>query len=204
MHLSPAWTKYCKPIKCGNSASICYYCSFTLVISFVSVLPEWLICFLIFLFVLSLQCVQITIFLKKNMSPLQIFTNKAPVYKWNLRKHSLDKITLDTLDYNGILFGCDVSSFIFIQLTKFLKFSFYSSQMLLSYLRSRIWNKLLNIYINLRYKQIGAHTFLASYFANYISEIFVENVSITLFKVNRMIAGILYLIFTIKTGFTEF
>ena len=138
------------------------------------------------------------------MFPLQILTNKAPVYIWNLCKHSLDKITLDTLDYNGILLGNDLSSFIFIQLTKFLKLSVYNSQVLLSYLRSRIWSKLLYTYISLRHKKIAALTFLASYFVNYVSEIFVENVSITLFGVNRIIANVLYPILTIKSCFTEF
>ena len=129
------------------------------------------------------MCANNYLFFKKKMSPLQI----------------LDKITLDTLEYNGVLFGNDLSSYIFIQLTKFLKLLAYCSQVLLAYLRSRIWNRLLNIHISLRYKQIAALIFLASYFVNYISEIFVENVSITLFRVNRMIVDILYPIFIIKT-----
>ena len=43
------------------------------------------------------------------MFPSQTLTNKSPVYKQNLSKHSLDETTLDTLDYtmNNVLFGSD-------------------------------------------------------------------------------------------------
>ena len=76
---------------------------------------------------------------KYKIPPLLVSLTKiTPVCKQNLCKHSLDETTLDTVDYNE---ECIVrkrlqSSFILIQFIKILKFSVYTSQVLLAHLIS--------------------------------------------------------------------
>ena len=48
------------------------------------------------------------------MFPLQTFTNKTPVCKYNLCKHSLDETTLDTLNYYNILFGGNFKALLYL------------------------------------------------------------------------------------------
>ena len=70
--------------------------------------------------------------------------------------------------------------FYIIQFTKIIEFSVYNSQVILTYLNSRISNELLNIHVWLRYTNNCCYFFC--YLFPKLSEIIVEKISITLFK----------------------
>ena len=86
------------------------------------------------------------------MFSLLTLTNKTPVCKQNLCKHSLDETTLTHfITMNNALFRSNFKVLLCLfSLQKILKFSVYNSQVILLYLSSSISNKLLDIHACLK------------------------------------------------------